>query len=272
MYDNIAVNNKPSQRFGEGQRPINSTKVISTNTYYVHLKNDIKGSNIIAYIMDQSPYICEEGVAGVDEAGRGPLFGPVVAAAVILPSLDILEAKGPLYKSIKDSKKLAPRKRMQVAEYIKEVAITYGVGVASAKEIDEINILQATYVAMHRSLDQAYSHHAFTEISVDGPNFKAYFNKNYEDGWLRHKCITDGDATYMNIAAASILAKTHHDQLILDMIAEDPELAKYGLANHKGYGTKQHYEALRLYGPSQHHRKSFRLVSKNNSDLKYDNP
>lgn len=191
--------------------------------------------------------------AGVDEAGRGPLFGPVVAAAVVLP----LTFPDDTYLQIKDSKKLSAKKREALTAYIERHSITFGVGTASAAEIDEINILQATYRAMHRALDQAFSRKVFNNILVDGPNFKPYFNRNVEDGWIQHKCVVDADNTYMNVAAASILAKTYHDRMIDEMMAADPTLERYGLKTNKGYGTKKHMDALILYGPSAHHRMSF---------------
>lgn len=191
--------------------------------------------------------------AGVDEAGRGPLFGPVVAAAVVLPTT----FPDQMYMEIKDSKKLSAKKRERLADYIERVAVTFGIGIASPAEVDEINILQATYAAMHRALNNAFARHPFDSVLVDGPAFKPYLNTGFEEGWIPHHCVLDGDNIYMNIAAASILAKTHHDRLIDAALAADPSLKRYGLGTNKGYGTKQHMQALRDFGPAAGHRITF---------------
>jgi len=134
---------------------------------------------------------------GVDEAGRGTLFGNVVAAAVIMP--DNLDDN--LFSQIKDSKKLSFKKRAIIATYIKEKAITYGIGIATPKEIDEINILQASIKAMHRALFQAYNKNKFSSIIVDGNYFKPIISPD-EDEIIDYTCITKGDEKYINIAAA----------------------------------------------------------------------
>lgn len=195
---------------------------------------------------------------GVDEAGRGPLFGPVVAAAVIMPTNEQNE----LCKQIKDSKKCSPKKRTILKNYIIENAVAYGIGIATVEEIDQYNILQANYMAMHRALDQIAEKQHFDKIMVDGPLFKPYISKVQEPtDWVQHECIVDGDNTYLCIAAASILAKTYRDELIEKLCLEDPSLvSKYGISKNKGYGTKQHMDGLKLHGPSPLHRKSFKPV------------
>ena len=176
-------------------------------------------------------------ICGVDEAGRGPLAGPVCAAAVILP--EHLQIPG-----LTDSKKLTDKKRRELFPIIQEQAIAYGIGLASESEIDEINILQATFLAMGRALEQLSVRPALALI--DG-------NRATDFG-LPVKTVVKGDSLSANIAAASILAKVTRDNLMLELAQQYPE---YGFDIHKGYGTKAHYEALRTYGPSPIHRRSF---------------
>ena len=176
-------------------------------------------------------------ICGVDEAGRGPLAGPVCAAAVILPPH--LEIPG-----LTDSKKLTDKKRRELFPVIKEQAIAYGIGMASEQEIDEINILQATFLAMQRALDQL---HVKPDLAlIDGNREK--------DFGLPVKTVVKGDSLSMNIAAASILAKVTRDDLMVQLAQTYPQ---YGFEIHKGYGTKAHYAALREHGPSPIHRMSF---------------
>lgn len=198
-------------------------------------------------------------VAGVDEAGRGPLIGPVVSGAVVLP--DDTAFPDEVYKQIKDSKKLSAKKREVLAEYIKKHAITYGIGVCSAREIDELNILHATMRAMDRALTEAYKKVRFHHIQVDGPHFVPYVPPGIDSEALTHECVVDGDNIHRNIAAASILAKTHHDRLIRELIEENPDYEKYGLKKNMGYGTAEHMRALKEHGPTPHHRQSFRPVA-----------
>ena len=176
-------------------------------------------------------------ICGVDEAGRGPLAGPVCAAAVILP--EHLQIPG-----LNDSKKLTDKKRRELFPVIQEQAIAYGIGLASESEIDEINILQATFLAMRRALEQLTVR---PEIAlIDG-------NRETDFG-LPVKTVVKGDSLSANIAAASILAKVTRDNLMMELAQQYPE---YGFEIHKGYGTKAHYEALRTYGPCPIHRKTF---------------
>lgn len=183
---------------------------------------------------------------GVDEVGRGCLFGPVVAAAVVLPDI----FPDTTYQYIKDSKKLSEQKRITLEAYIKEHAIAYGIGSVSAEEIDKINILNATYKAMHAAISTippSSYHHMY----IDGNRFKTNLQTPYT-------CVVSGDNTYLNIAAASILAKTHRDRLITTGCDENPSWEVYGLRKNKGYGTKAHMEALQQHGPiPQWHRLSF---------------
>ncbi len=176
-------------------------------------------------------------ICGVDEAGRGPLAGPVCAAAVILPRH--LELPG-----LTDSKKLTDKKRRELFPQIKEQAVAYGIGFASEKEIDEINILRATFLAMQRALDQ---------LSVK-PDLALIDGNREKDFGLPVKTVVKGDSLSANIAAASILAKVTRDDLMLEMAKEYPE---YGFEVHKGYGTKAHYAALTEHGPCPTHRMTF---------------
>ena len=176
-------------------------------------------------------------ICGVDEAGRGPLAGPVCAAAVILPPH--LEIPG-----LTDSKKLTDKKRRELYPIIKEQAIAYGIGMASEQEIDEINILQATFLAMQRALDQ---------LNIK-PDLALIVGNREKDFGISVKTVVKGDSLRMNIAAASILAKVTRDDLMVKLAEEYPQ---YGFEIHKGYGTKAHYAALTVYGPSPIHRMTF---------------
>ncbi len=176
-------------------------------------------------------------ICGVDEAGRGPLAGPVCAAAVILPPH--LEIPG-----LNDSKKLTDKKRRELVPIIKEQAVAYGIGFASEKEIDELNILQATFLAMQRAIDQLEGKAEFALI--DGNREK--------DFGLPVMTVVKGDSRSASIAAASVLAKVSRDDVMLEMAEKYPE---YQFEIHKGYGTKAHYAALRAYGDSPIHRQSF---------------
>lgn len=178
-----------------------------------------------------------EVICGVDEAGRGPLAGPVCAAAVILPKhLDI--------PGLTDSKKLTDKKRRELFPLIQEQAVAYGIGLASQEEIDEINILQATFLAMERALAQLQVHPDLALI--DG-------NREREFG-VPAQTVVKGDSLSANIAAASVLAKVTRDNLMMEIAQQYPQ---YGFEIHKGYGTKAHYEALRQYGACPIHRRSF---------------
>ena len=176
-------------------------------------------------------------ICGMDEAGRGPLAGPVCAAAVILP--EHLEIPG-----LTDSKKLTDKKRRELFPIIKEQAIAYGIGLASEQEIDEINILQATFLAMQRALDQ---------LAVK-PDLALIDGNREKDFGVPVKTVVKGDSLSMNIAAASILAKVTRDDLMVQLAEEYPQ---YGFEIHKGYGTKAHYAALTEHGASSIHRMSF---------------
>ena len=177
-------------------------------------------------------------VCGIDEAGRGPLAGPVYAAAVILPIG--LEIEG-----LNDSKKLSEKKREQLFDVICEKAIDYSIGVATEKEIDEINILNATFLAMHRAVEGLKIRPDYAVI--DG-------NQYPRIPFVTEETVVKGDAKSMSIAAASILAKVSRDRFMLEKTKEFPQ---YEFEKHKGYGTKLHYEKIREFGPSPIHRMSF---------------
>ena len=176
--------------------------------------------------------------AGCDEAGRGCLAGPVYAAAVILPA----DFNHP---ELNDSKQLSETKRNKLRTYIERHALCYAVASADKDEIDRLNILNASILAMHRALQALTSKPDF--ILVDGNRFKAYKN-------IPHRCVVRGDATYASIAAASILAKTHRDEYMTSIADEYPE---YDWRENKGYATKAHREAVVRAGLSPHHRKTF---------------
>jgi|TARA_B100000780_G_scaffold72072_1_gene48248 ribonuclease HII len=178
---------------------------------------------------------------GCDEAGRGCLAGPVVASAVILP-------KGLIIEGLNDSKKLTSNKREYLSKLIKESALAWGIGTVSSKEIDKINILNASFLAMHRALDKLNKD--FKLILVDGPYFNKYKTKN-------HICIIKGDGKIDSIAAASIIAKDHRDKL---MISLGDRFKEYKWQKNKGYPTREHREALKKHGTTNFHRKSFKLL------------
>lgn len=192
-----------------------------------------------AYKNDQIKLIC-----GVDEAGRGPLMGPVVAAACILPEGFVLDG-------LNDSKKLTEAKREALFDVIKENAISYCVSLATVEEIEELNILNATMLAMNRAVDGL-------EIPAD----MALIDGNKSKGFnIPTKTVVKGDATVPSIAAASILAKVTRDRMCLEYDKEYPD---YGFAKHKGYGTKAHMDAIIKYGPCPIHRPSFlKFLDKN---------
>lgn len=176
-------------------------------------------------------------ICGVDEAGRGPLAGPVCAAAVILPPH--IELSG-----LNDSKKLTDKKRRELYPQIMEQAVAYGIGMASHEEIDQINILQATYLAMERALAQ---------LPVK-PELALIDGNRAKDFGIPTQTVIRGDSLSASIAAASILAKVTRDDLMLKLAEEYPQ---YAFDVHKGYGTKAHYDALRQHGASPIHRMSF---------------
>ena len=176
-------------------------------------------------------------VCGVDEAGRGPLAGPVCAAAVILPRETVIDG-------LNDSKKLPDKKRRELYDIITERAVAYGIAFASEQEIDEVNILQATFLAMERAMEK---------LSVR-PQLALIDGNRAKDFGLPVRTIVSGDALSASIAAASILAKVTRDRLMEELDGEYPQ---YGFAIHKGYGTKRHYEALRAFGPCPIHRRTF---------------
>lgn len=179
--------------------------------------------------------------AGTDEAGRGCLCGPVVAAAVILP-------KGFSHELLNDSKKLSEKQRKLLRPFIEENAICFSVSFVDQVEIDNLNILQASITAMHRAIDKLKTTPEF--IIIDGNKFKPYKN-------IPFKTIVKGDAKYMSIAAASILAKTYRDDFMAKIDEKFPE---YNWKKNKGYPTKEHRNAIRKFGATPFHRKSFKLL------------
>lgn len=176
-------------------------------------------------------------ICGVDEAGRGPLAGSVCAAAVILPPHTRIPG-------LNDSKKLTDKKRRELFPVICEQALAYGIGMATEQEIDEINILQATFLAMQRAMDG---------LQVR-PDLALIDGNRQKDFGLPVKTVVKGDSLSANIAAASVLAKVTRDDLMIRQAEQFPE---YGFEIHKGYGTKAHYAALEQYGPSPIHRMTF---------------
>ena len=189
------------------------------------LENEISASTGLVFL------------AGVDEAGRGPLAGPVCAAACLLP-------RGLEIPGLDDSKKLSPKKREELYDVIIDSSLTYGIAFASVEEIESLNILNATFLAMNRAIEQ-----------LDPQPDLALIDGNRNSGiHVPSRCVVKGDSQCADIAAASILAKVTRDRYMLTMAEQYPE---YGFEKHKGYGTALHYEALHAYGPCPIHRLSF---------------
>ena len=189
--------------------------------------------------------------AGCDEAGRGCLAGSVYAAAVILPE----DYQNEL---LNDSKQLTEKKRYQLREIIERDAVAWAVGVVTPEEIDKMNILNASILAMHRALDQLKVRPE--AVIVDGNRFKKYKD-------LPHTTIVKGDGKYLSIAAASILAKTYRDDYMNQLAEEYPQ---YDWLSNKGYPTKKHREAIRQYGITPYHRKTFNMLGDGQLSLKFD--
>jgi len=188
------------------------------------------------------PYLNKKLIeAGCDEAGRGCLAGPVVAAAVILP-------KTFKHELLNDSKKLTEKQREKLRPIIEEVALAWAVGIVDHKEIDDINILNASFLAMHRAVDQLKRKPK--HLLIDGNRFKPYDT-------IPHTCIVKGDGKYLSIAAASILAKTHRDEWMNKAHAKYPQ---YAWDRNKGYPTKAHRAAIAEHGVTPIHRMTFRLL------------
>tara|TARA_Y200000002_G_scaffold65348_1_gene50287 strand:+ start:1471 stop:2070 length:600 start_codon:yes stop_codon:yes gene_type:complete len=179
--------------------------------------------------------------AGCDEAGRGCLAGPVVASAVILPT-------NFRHKLLNDSKQLTHKQRQILEPIIKEKALSWAIGVVSPQEIDEINILNASFLAMHRAIDKLERN--VDLLLIDGNRFKTYKD-------IKHLCIVKGDSKFASIAGASVLAKNFRDELMLDL---DSNFPLYDWKNNKGYPTVKHREAIRQIGACKHHRKSYQLL------------
>ena len=191
---------------------------------------------------------------GIDEAGRGCLLGPVCVAAVILPSLE----DNPPPFEIKDSKKVTERRRKILREYIEENALAYSIQLISESEIDKINILQATVKGMHLCVTDILKKMEIDTILVDGNYFKIYNHPETGEP-INHVCVKGGDNEYLNIAAASILAKDFRDEYMINLVKENECLEKYGITKNKGYGTKVHMEAIKENGLTEWHRKSFKI-------------
>lgn len=188
--------------------------------------------------------------AGVDEVARGCLAGPVYAAAVIWPNDQ--EMLDPTIK-LKDSKKLSKEKRNFLKDYIEEYAIDFAVASVNNEEIDEINILQAAQLAMRKAIDQLEV--VPESLLIDGNYFKPYVDKTGE--LIPHECFVKGDDKFQSISAASILAKVYHDEYIENLVKSEPELEKYDWQNNMCYGTKKHITAIKEFGISKYHRKTF---------------
>jgi ribonuclease HII len=195
--------------------------------------------------------------AGIDESNRGGLVGDVVSACVVLKKPETDEEYN-IYNQIKDSKKLTKKKRKYLADYIKQNAITYGIASIGVDEIDNINILNATLKAMNQAADIAYKKKSFNKIYIDGPYFKPYIPPGENSEIIPYECINKGDSIYTCIAAASILAKEQHTENIIKLVENNKDLEKYDLLNNQGYGTYKHLNAIKLYGITKWHRKSYK--------------
>lgn len=193
---------------------------------------------------------------GLDEAGRGCLFGPVCIAGVIWVKDDPEHLYRNKQMEVKDSKKCSEKYRNECYDYIIKNSTDYSIQLLDNHIIDEKNILQSSLEGMHLCLDILSEKNKIDNILVDGNHFNTYYSKELDD-FISHKCIIKGDSIYKSIAAASILAKTYRDNYIIKLVDENPELEKYGIRKNKGYGTKEHMEAIHKYGITKWHRKSF---------------
>uniref|UniRef100_A0A6C0CLW4 Ribonuclease HII n=1 Tax=viral metagenome TaxID=1070528 RepID=A0A6C0CLW4_9ZZZZ len=200
--------------------------------------------------------------AGLDEAGRGCFLGPVVAACVIWPLDDTFcVLDDPLAGMIDDSKKISKKRLPEVAEFIKENALAYGIGIVSESRIDEVNIRNAAMEAMHQALAKAEEKLNFSPdlLLVDGNYFKKYVSPLTGEE-IEYCTYVSGDSRIFSIACASILAKCARDQYIHKLVADNPELLDYGIDTNVGYGTLKHREAIIEKGPTKFHRQSFNLT------------
>lgn len=188
--------------------------------------------------------------AGIDEVARGTLAGPVFAAAVILPKDFEIQVDRLV---IRDSKKLTRAKRNILRDYIEENAIDFSVASVDNNKIDQLNILNATHLAMHNAVSNLNVSPEF--LLVDGHNFKPYYDNDGE--LLEHMCVVKGDSKYASIACASILAKVYHDDFIDELCDKNPELNKYNWKNNMCYGTMDHLAAIKEHGITDYHRKTF---------------
>jgi len=195
-----------------------------------------------------------EGVieVGIDEAGRGCLFGRVYVAGVILPN-NIIELCEEEDIIIKDSKKMSKKNKEKARTFIEKNAIDYSIIYKENDYIDQYNIFEATHKSMHEVVSNLIIQPE--KILVDGNYFRKYWTNTGNE--IEHECIIGGDNIYMSIAAASILAKTYKDEYIKDIVEKYPEFKEYDLLNNSGYGTANHLEAIKIYGITQFHRKSF---------------
>jgi len=225
-------------------------------------KPRVKAEPLLKYYSEH-PYISE---IGVDEVGRGPLFGRVYTAAVILPKDDSFD-----HSKMKDSKKFHSKQKIQEAsEYIKENAIAWSISYEDEKTIDEINILQATQKCMHKCIREVVKKTSrqpdLIQLLIDGNYFNSYTEYNHSQKKLevlKHLCIEGGDNKYSCIAAASILAKVARDAYIEELCSEHPELSeRYNIDSNKGYGAKKHLDGIKEHGITTWHRKTFGICKK----------
>lgn len=250
-------------------RPIEPTSILKIQPKTIKKRIREKQVALDRFLLEDSNII----EIGVDEAGRGPLFGRVYTAAVILPKDDSFD-----HFKMKDSKKFHSKKQIEeIAEYIKKNALAWHVSFEDEKTIDKINILQATQESMHKSIlgirkkyNEKTIHVSDSDnlyyLLIDGNYFNPLINLNKNTNKLEsmpYSCIEGGDNKYTAIAAASILAKVERDKYIQEMCIEHPELIeKYGIDKNKGYGSKQHLDGIRNHGITPWHRRSFGICSK----------
>lgn len=230
------------------------TLIISIHDHDLSLVPQIKLETHIYPIPFRNPGIIE---VGVDEVGRGCLFGPVTSGAVIWPpDLDNETTR----RLIKDSKKLNETQREEAYAYILENVISWGVASLDNREIDRTNILRAAIKSMHMAIDETYI--VPQHIIADGNSFNIYIDRHAEP--VNHTTIVEGDNKYYSIAAASIIAKVTRDREMIKLEKENPELIKYGISSNKGYGAAIHLQAIKTYGLTEWHRRSFGICKREN--------
>jgi ribonuclease HII len=247
--DNMNNKDNKNNKDNMNNNNINNNIVLDKN----YILNNLKLST---FFQDKEIFDKTEIQVGLDEAGRGCIFGPVFSAAVVW-NPDFIHPK---ILEIKDSKKLSKKKRKELRDFIIRYSNAWSVSYKDNTYIDKNGIVDATFKSMHNCLDEIYTNNLkFKRILVDGNRFEDYLSPIEYEGFIKHNCIIKGDDKYISIAAASILAKTFRDEYIENLCNDITYLDDYDLKNNYGYGTKKHLEAIKIKGKTDYHRKTFKI-------------